>query len=68
MSKKIISTICLFAIFIGFLLWGAGLLYTTIKTPAASRDNESFVYGFLILVCAFVALGAILRLPRKGQS
>jgi TRAP-type C4-dicarboxylate transport system permease small subunit len=68
MSKKIISTICLFAIFIGFLLWGGLLIFTTIRTPASARDNESFVYGALILICAFVALGAILRLPRKGQS
>lgn len=60
MSKKLMSTILLFAVFIGFLWWGLALLI-------APGDVESKIYGLLLLVCSGYALVSILMLPRKRQ-
>ena len=61
MSKGIISTILLFAVFIGFLWWGISML----ATPG--NDVETVIYAILILACAGYALVSILLLPRKRQ-
>ena len=66
MSKKITSTVLLFAVFIGFLAWGIGMLVSSLS--AQVKDGESIVYSLLILACSFVALGAILKLPRRKRS
>ncbi len=63
MSKKLTSTLLLFAVFIGFSWWGLAQLITNLSAPV--KDGEEIVYSILILICAFIALGAILRLPRK---
>ncbi len=66
MSKKLTSTLLLFAIFIGFLWWGISKLVADLS--AQVKDGEEIVYSFLILGCSFAALIAILMLPRKKQS
>lgn len=66
MDKKLISTVFLFAVFIGFLLWGGSLLASSLSSP--TKDGESIVYGLLLLGCAGYALVSILMLPRKNQS
>lgn len=58
MNKKLMSTVLLFAVFIGFLWWGLSMLVK----PA---DGESVVYALLLLGCAGYALYSILLLPRK---
>jgi hypothetical protein len=66
MSKKLTSVLLLFAVFIGFLIWGIGMLTSSLK--AQPRDGEAIVYSILILICSFVALVAILKLPYKSQE
>ncbi len=66
MEKKLLSTLLLFAVFIGFLWWGLALIVSTISAPV--KDGESIVYGLLLLGCAGYALVSILMLPRKNQS
>ena len=66
MDKKLLSTLLLFAVFIGFLWWGASLLVSSLSAPV--KDGESIVYGLLLLGCAGYALVSILMLPRKNQS
>lgn len=61
MNKKIISTILLFAVFIGFLWWGLAMLFSP------GKDAETVIYSLLILVCAGYALYSILMLPRRKQ-
>ncbi|GCE13361.1 hypothetical protein [Tengunoibacter tsumagoiensis] len=63
MSKKLTSTLLLFAVFIGFLAWGLTQLVTSIQ--ATPRDGETIFYSILLLGCSGVALIAILSLPRK---
>ena len=58
MNKKLLSTILLFAVFIGFLWWGLSML----TTPG---DAETKVYALLILGCSGYALVSLLMLPRK---
>ena len=58
MSKKILSTILLFAVFIGFLWWGLSMLISP-------GDAETKVYALLILGCSGYALVSIFLLPRK---
>ncbi len=58
MNKKILSTILLFAVFIGFLWWGLSML-------TSAGDGETKVYALLILGCSGYALVSILLLPRK---
>ncbi len=60
MNKKLISTILLFAVFIGFLWWGLSML-------VSPGDAETKVYAVLLLACAGYALVSILLLPRKKQ-
>ena len=62
MGKKFISTFLLFAIFIGFLLWGISMLFTS------GRDAETIIYSLLILGCSRYALVSLLTLPRKKQQ
>ena len=59
-NKKLLSTILLFAVFIGFLWWGIAMLIH----PA---DAETVVYGILILGCSGYALVSLLMLPRKKE-
>ncbi len=66
MDKKLLSTVLLFAVFIGFFWWGLSLILSTISAPV--KDGESIVYGLLLLGCAGYALVSILMLPRKNQS
>lgn len=66
MSKKYISTLLLFAVFIGFLLWGISMLTSNLAAPV--KDGEAIVYSVMILGCALAALVAILLLPRRRQS
>ena len=61
-NKKLLSTILLFAVFIGFLWWGILLLVDPHK------DAEQIVYAFLLLGCSLYALVSILLLPRKRQG
>ncbi len=62
MNKRLMSTLLLFAIFIGFLWWGVSLL------ADPQKDAEQVVYGILILGCSLYALVSILLLPRKKQG
>ncbi len=61
MSKTILSTILLFAVFIGFLWWGLSMLFS------AGHNTETIIFALLILACAGYALVSILLLPRKKQ-
>jgi len=65
MSKKLTSTLLLFAVFIGFLIWG---LNTFMSGLSFKSGDDSFVYGILLLICSFTALFAILKLPYKNQK
>ena len=59
-NKKLLSTVLLFAVFIGFLWWGIFMLIH----PA---DAETVVYAILILGCSGYALVSLLMLPRKRE-
>ena len=59
MNKKILSTILLFAVFIGFLWWGLAMLFSP------GKDVETVIYSLLLLVCAGYALVSLLMLPRR---
>jgi len=59
MSKKIMSTILLFVVFIIFLGWGLSILLSP------GQDAETIVFSLLLLGCAGYALVSILMLPRK---
>jgi hypothetical protein len=59
MSKKIMSTILLFVVFIVFLGWGLSILLSP------GQDAETIVFALLLLGCAGYALVSILMLPRK---
>lgn len=61
MNKKLLSTVLLFAVFIGFLWWGISMLVSP------GKDVETVIYAILILACAGYALVSILLLPRKKQ-
>ncbi len=65
MNKKIVSTVLLFAVFIGFLWWGLSMLTSTLMSP--NKDGETIIYSLLLLGCAGYALVSILMLPRKKQ-
>jgi len=60
MSKKLTSTILLFAVFIGFLWWGLASLFSP-------GDLETKIFALLLLGCAGYAGFSILMLPRKKQ-
>lgn len=61
MNKKFLSTIFLFAIFIGFLGWGLAMLFSP------GKDAETVIYSLLLLVCAGYALFSLLMLPRRKE-
>lgn len=65
MSKKLTSILLLFAVFLGFLIWGIAMLTSSLSVQP--RDGEAIVYAILILICSFVALVAILKLPYRNQ-
>ncbi len=58
MNKKLLSTILLFAVFIGFLWWGISML-------VSPGDAETKVYALLLLGCSGYALVSIFLLPWK---
>lgn len=58
-TKKLTSTILLFLVFIGFLIWGVAMLLSP------GKDVETVIYSLLILGCAGYALVSILMLPWK---
>ncbi len=62
MNKKLMSTILLFTVFIGFLWWGISML------TDPHKDGEQIVYAILILGCSLYALISILLLPRRRQG
>lgn len=64
-NKKLMSTILLFAVFIGFLWWGLAQLGAELTAPV--KDGETIVYSLLLLGCAGYALYSLLMLPRKKQ-
>lgn len=61
MNKKLMSTVLLFLVFIGFLWWGLAMLVSP------GKDLETVFYSLLILGCSGYALVSILLLPRKKQ-
>ena len=61
MSKKILSTVLLFLVFIGFLWWGLAMLVSP------GKDAETVIYSLLLIGCAGYAGVSILLLPRKKQ-
>ena len=61
-TKKFMSTMLLFAVFLGFLWWGISML----SDP--HKDAETTVYAILILGCSLYALISLLLLPRKRQG
>ncbi len=63
MSKKILSTVFLFLVFIIFLGWGLAMLFH----PDPSGPAESVVFALLLLGCSGYALVSILLLPRKKE-
>ena len=66
MSKKLTSTLLLFAVFIGFLWWGLQSL--VMNLTATQKNGEEIVYSCMILICSIIAGIAILMLPKKNQS
>lgn len=66
MSKKLTSTLLLFAVCIGFFIWGVYMLVAGFSAKVV--DGEGIVYAFLILGCSLVALVAILKLPRRQSG
>jgi hypothetical protein len=60
MNKTLMSTILLFAVFIGFLWWGLAMLLHP-------QDAETVVYSLLLLGCSGYALVSLLMLPWKKQ-
>lgn len=66
MPKKLMSTVLLFAVFIGFLWWGLSMLTSSLATWPI-KDGEQVVYSLLLLGCAGYALVSLLLLPRKKQ-
>ena len=61
-TKKFMSTVLLFIVFLSFLWWGVSML----SDP--HKDGETIVYAILILGCSLYALICILLLPRKKQG
>jgi vacuolar-type H+-ATPase subunit I/STV1 len=63
MPKKLLSTILLFVVFIGFLWWGLSMLLH----PDPTGPGESIVFALLLLGCSGYALVSILMLPFRKQ-
>ena len=64
MSKKILSTVLLFTVFIGFLWWGLSLL---LHPDPTENPQENVIFAVLLLGCSAYAFISILLLPRKKQ-
>ncbi|MBO0779311.1 MAG: hypothetical protein J2P37_10835 [Ktedonobacteraceae bacterium] len=62
MNKKLVSTILLFLVGIGFLWWSLSMLVSP------NKDGETVVYALMILGCSIYAFVSLLLLPRKKQS
>jgi hypothetical protein len=60
MSRKLTSTILLFAISIGFFAFG-------ITHLIGAKDTEDYIIYSLYLLPALAASIALLRLPRKNE-
>jgi len=60
MSKKLTSTLLLFAISAGFFVFGITHIIT------ATNPGDYIIYS-LYLLTALIAFIAVLRLPRKSQ-
>jgi hypothetical protein len=65
MNKKVMSTLLLFIVFIGFLWWGLAMLIGELSV--SQKDGETIMYSLLLLGCAGYALVSILMLPRRKQ-
>lgn len=63
MNRKLLSTLLLFAVFVGFSWWGLAQLFH----PDPTDTGESIVFSLLLLGCAGYAFVSILLLPRKRQ-
>ena len=61
MSRRLTSTLLLFAIGIGFFLFGITHIFS-------ATDTEDYVIYSLYLLTALIAFVAILRLPRKSDK
>ena len=62
MNKKLLSTLLLFAVFVGFLWWGI----STLLDP--HKNGEDIVLAILYLGCSLYAFVSILLLPRKKRN
>ena len=60
MSRKLTSTILLFAISAGFFVFG-------ITHIVSAQNAEDYIIYSLYLLVALVAFIAVLRLPRKSE-
>jgi len=67
MSKKVLSTLLLFVVGIGFFVFGLNSLITAIHTPD-TYQAENIIFSVIYLGVAFYAFGAILALPRKSKG
>lgn len=65
MQKKLMSTILLLAVGVGFLWWGLSMLTSSLS--AVNKDGETIVYSLLLLGCAGYAFVSLLMLPRRKQ-
>jgi ABC-type siderophore export system fused ATPase/permease subunit len=61
MSRRLTSTLLLFAIGIGFFIFGITHILT-------ATDTEDYVIYSFYLLTALVAFVSILRLPRKSDK
>jgi hypothetical protein len=60
MSKKLLSTVLLFLVFVAFFGWGLWQL-------THNGGAEDVIYALMLLGCAGYALASILLLPRKKE-
>lgn len=60
MSRKLTSTILLFAISVGFFVFG-------ITHIVGAKTPEDYVIYSLYLLTSLIAFAAVLRLPRKSE-
>ena len=61
MNKKIMSTVLLFIVGVGFMWWGLAMLFTP------HNDGETTIYSLLILGCSGYAFFLLLQLPRRKE-
>jgi ABC-type siderophore export system fused ATPase/permease subunit len=61
MSRRLTSTLLLFAIGVGFFIFGITHILSAV-------DTEDYVIYSLYLLTALIAFVAILRLPRKSDK